>query len=95
VDLQVRARAFAALAAYWFVLVGSEPFVAMQESAGLEANGRAIGVDVSRLVPCVADRNHHCNKDLIVGQFSGRKVRADLNHGGESEPVFPFASEIA
>jgi len=54
----------------------------------IEADGKAIDVNVGHLVPWVTDWNGDGKKDLIVGQFDGGRIRLYLNQGTDSEPVF-------
>ncbi len=60
----------------------------LAEGYKIEAAGEAIDIQVGHLVPCVADWNGDGLKDLIVGQFTGGKIRLYLNKGSDSEPVF-------
>jgi hypothetical protein len=52
------------------------------------ADGEAIDVEIGHLVPCAMDWNADGKKDLVVGQFSGGKIRLYLNHGTDASPVF-------
>jgi hypothetical protein len=61
---------------------------AVKDGVRLEADGTAIDIDIGHLVPCATDWNADGKKDLIVGQFSGGKIRLYLNHGTDSAPVF-------
>jgi hypothetical protein len=54
----------------------------------LTADGKIIDVPVGHLVPCAMDWNADGNKDLVVGQFSGGRIRLYLNHGTDASPVF-------
>ncbi len=54
----------------------------------LQAGGEDIDIEVGHLVPCVVDWNNDGKKDLVVGQFSGGKIRLYLNEGTDSEPRF-------
>jgi hypothetical protein len=83
----MRPRLFVALAA-GFALLSPPGFAAFQEGVKLKADGQVIDVDIGHLVPCVTDWNADGKKDLIVGQFSGGKIRLYLNHGTDSAPVF-------
>ena len=76
------------LVASWLVLLSGTSFPAMREGILLKANGKVINVDVGHLVPCVTDWNNDGKKDLIVGQFSGGKIKLYLNHGTDSDPKF-------
>jgi len=51
-------------------------------------DGAPIDVEVGHLVPVVLDWNNDGKKDLLVGQFSGGKIRLYLNTGTDKEPVF-------
>ncbi len=61
---------------------------ALQEGVKLQADGKDIFVPVGHLVPSAVDFNGDGNKDLIVGQFSGGKIRLYLNRGTDDKPVF-------
>lgn len=56
------------------------------EGVKLEAGGQAIDVEVGHLVPCVVDWNGDGKRDLVVGQFSGGKIRLYLNEGTDRAP---------
>jgi hypothetical protein len=71
-----------------FALFCPTAFGAMKDGVRLEADGKAIDVDIGHLVPCVTDWNGDGKKDLIVGQFSGGRIRLYLNQGTDSKPVF-------
>jgi len=84
----MRSKGFTVLFAAWLLLLSSPAFSAMQEGVKLKANGKDIDVDIGHLVPYVTDWNNDGKKDLIVGQFSGGKIRLYLNHGKDNAPVF-------
>jgi hypothetical protein len=84
----MRTHALTALVTVWVGLLGSVAFAAFQEGVKLEAEGKPIDAEIGHLVPCVLDWNGDGNKDLIVGQFSGGKIRLYLNQGTDSAPVF-------
>ena len=67
----------------WSVATGE-----VQEGVRLKAGGEVIEVDIGHLVPCVTDWNGDGKKDLIVGQFSGGKIRVYLDQGTDSKPAF-------
>jgi hypothetical protein len=77
-----------ALVALGLSLLCSAAFGAVQEGVRLQAGGEVIDVDIGHLVPCATDWNGDGKKDLIVGQFSGGKIRLYLNQGTDSKPVF-------
>ncbi len=52
------------------------------------ADGKPIDVTVGHLVPCVVDWNDDGKKDLLVGQFSGGKIRLYLNTAKDEAPEF-------
>ena len=76
------------LVALGVVVLCSAAFGTVKEGVRLEAGGEAIDVDIGHLVPCVTDWNGDGKKDLIVGQFSGGKIRLYLNKGTDSTPAF-------
>lgn len=76
------------LVALCLVLLSCTSFAALEEGVRLKANGEIIDVNIGHLVPCVTDWNHDGKKDLVVGQFSGGKIRLYLNHGTDSTPEF-------
>ncbi|MFC1587070.1 hypothetical protein ACFL54_02065 [Planctomycetota bacterium] len=61
---------------------------ALQKGVLLQADGQAIDIKVGHLVPCVTDWNNDGKKDLVVGQFSGGKIRLYLNCGSDKQPKF-------
>lgn len=58
----------------------------LREGLKLEADGKTIDVEVGHLVPCALDWDGDGAKDLIVGQFSGGRIRLYLNQGTDAEP---------
>jgi hypothetical protein len=58
------------------------------EGVKVESEGKPISIEIGHLVPCVADWDGDGKKDLIVGQFSGGKVRLYLNKGSDEAPEF-------
>ena len=76
------------VAAFAFALLCSSAGAAMRNGVRLEAGGEVIDVEIGHLVPCVTDWNEDGRKDLVVGQFSGGRIRLYLNYGTDSEPVF-------
>lgn len=78
----------AALVTVTFGLALSAALAAFEEGVRLKASNEVIDVEIGHLVPCVSDWNSDGKKDLIVGQFSGGKIRLYLNHGTDKEPVF-------
>ena len=60
----------------------------LREGVRLEAAGETINVEIGHLVPCALDWNGDGAKDLIVGQFSGGRVRLYLNRGSDAGPKF-------
>ena len=58
----------------------------LREGVKLQADGKTIDVEVGHLVPCALDWNGDGAKDLIVGQFSGGRIRLYLNHASDAEP---------
>lgn len=78
----------AALVTMAFALALSAALAAFEQGVRLKTNNEAIDVEIGHLVPCVTDWNSDGKKDLIVGQFSGGKIRLYLNRGTDKEPVF-------
>ena len=76
------------IVASWLILLSGTSFPAMQAGVLLKAGGKIIDVDIGHLVPCVTDWNNDGKKDLVVGQFSGGKIRLYLNRGTDSDPEF-------
>ncbi len=74
--------------AAWLCALCSSGFGATMEGVKLEASGETINVEVGHLVPCVTDWNGDGKKDLLVGQFSGGKIRVYLNSGTDVDPTF-------
>ena len=54
----------------------------------LEAKGVPIEMQVGCASPCVVDWNEDGKKDLIIGQFSGGKIRYYENIGSKANPKF-------
>jgi hypothetical protein len=79
----------------WVAVFGTAPVWA-EEGLGpplaapvpLQADGKAISVDVGHAAPCVADWNGDGKPDLLVGQFGSGKLRIYLNEGTRAEPRF-------
>lgn len=88
VNKEMRIRGIAMLAAFVVVGLCASASAGLKEGVKLEADGEAIDVQVGHLVPLAMDWNDDGKKDLIVGQFSGGKIRLYLNHGTDSAPVF-------
>lgn len=78
----------ATLVTVTFGLALSAALAAFQEGVRLKANNEAIDVEIGHLVPCVTDWNSDGKKDLILGHFSGGKIRLYLNRGTDKEPIF-------
>lgn len=70
------------------VLLCGVSYAGFREGVKLEADGELIDVAVGHLVPCVTDWNDDGLKDMIVGQFSGGKIRLYLNQGSDDAPEF-------
>ncbi len=62
------------------------PPTSFLDGVKLEADGATIDIEVGHLVPYAVDWNADDKKDLILGQFSGGKVRLYLNQGTDGEP---------
>lgn len=75
-------------AALLLAVSSAEAFGAFEEGVRVQADGEIIDVAVGHLVPCFTDWNADGKRDLIVGQFSGGKIRLYLNQGTDKEPVF-------
>lgn len=60
---------------------------ALGPGSRIVAGEEPIDISVGHLVPCVADWNSDGNRDLIVGQFSGGKIRLYLNQGSNKKPL--------
>ncbi len=84
----MKIRVVTGLAACSLAALCCSAFSAMQEGVRLEADGKVIDVEIGHLVPCVTDWNEDGKRDLVVGQFSGGKIRLYLNQGTDSAPVF-------
>jgi len=59
----------------------------LREGVKLKADGGDIDVKIGHLVPAVMDWNGDGKKDLIVGQFSGGRIRVYLNRGTDKAPL--------
>jgi translation initiation factor RLI1 len=79
---------FLTLLVVLFAIFSLPSFAAMRKGVKLKANGKTIDINIGHLVPCVTDWNNDGKKDLIVGQFSGGKIRLYLNYGTDSNPEF-------
>ena len=87
-------KTLVAMAVGWLVLSSCPSFAGTKEGVKLKANGEPIDVRIGHLVPCVLDWNNDGKKDLIVGQFSGGKIRLYLNQGTDDEPQFKEFSTL-
>lgn len=54
----------------------------------LEADGKAIDVEIGHAAPAYVDFDGDGTKDLLVGQFGGGKLRIYKNHGTNEAPRF-------
>jgi hypothetical protein len=54
----------------------------------LTAGGRPINVEIGHAAPFCADIDGSGTKSLLVGQFSGGKLRIYRNQGSAQEPKF-------
>ena len=84
----MRMRIYALTLAAALGLLCAAASAALQDGVKLQADGKDIDVKIGHLVPSAVDFNGDGNKDLIVGQFSGGKIRLYLNQGTDSKPVF-------
>ena len=64
------------------------PAAGFEPGVKIVADGKPIDVTVGHLVPCVVDWNDDGKKDLLVGQFSGEKIRLYLNAAKDEAPEF-------
>ncbi len=75
----------------FFCLVLFQPggdLLDLAEGKLIEADGKAISVEIGHLAPCVVDWNNDGRKDLVVGQFKEGNIRLYLNEGSDAEPLF-------
>ena len=84
----MRLRLVTVMAVLALGVFGSTAIAGLKEGVKLEAGGKAINVDIGHAVPVALDWNSDGKKDLLVGQFSGGKIRLYLNHGIDSAPQF-------
>ncbi len=54
----------------------------------VEANGTPIELSIGHANPCMVDWDGDMLKDLLVGQYSGGKIRFYKNSGSNIAPVF-------
>lgn len=84
----MKTHVLTAVAVVGFLLLCSAAVGDLREGVRLEAGGEVIDVEIGHLVPCVTDWNGDGKKDLVVGQFSGGRIRLYLNRGTDSKPAF-------
>lgn len=87
-EVKMRRCALATLLVIGASVWGLAASAALEDGVKLAADGKVIDVDVGHLVPCSVDWNEDGRKDLIVGQFSGGRIRLYLNRGTDAEPAF-------
>lgn len=74
---------------FWTTMApGADPLPVLADPVQILADGKPIAAEIGHLSPCVIDINHDGKKDLLVGQFSGGRVRVYLNGGSDAEPKF-------
>ncbi|MCP4712582.1 MAG: hypothetical protein GY869_28490 [Planctomycetes bacterium] len=66
----------------------------LQEGVLLEADGKAIDIEVGHLVPVVVDWNEDGKKDLLIGQFKSGKISLYLNEGTDTNPKLKFTEHL-
>ena len=76
----------------WLSAQDAKPPSSLLEGVKLEANGETIAIKVGHLVPNAVDWNADGKNDLVLGQFSGGKVRLYLNQGTNGKPRLEDAS---
>lgn len=84
----MRTHLLIAWAGLFFALSCAGASGVFQDGVRLQADGEIIDVAVGHLVPCFSDWNADGKRDLIVGQFSGGKIRLYLNQGTDKDPAF-------
>ncbi len=84
----MRTKMTALAAVLNLVLLCGVSSAGFREGVKLEADDKPIDVEIGHLVPCVTDWNDDGLKDMIVGQFSGGKIRLYLNQGADNAPKF-------
>jgi hypothetical protein len=70
------------------IALAADPLPALADPVQIMADGKPIAADIGHLSPCVIDINHDGKKDLLVGQFSGGRLRVYLNQGSDADPKF-------
>lgn len=60
----------------------------LSEGQEILAGGKPIEIKAGHLVPCVADWNGDGKPDLVLGQYTGGRIRLYLNRGTDAEPFF-------
>jgi len=65
-----------------------EPWLDLYKGIRIQVGGVPITIEGGHPSPSVTDWNGDGNKDLLVGQQSGGKIRIYYNTGTDSDPVF-------
>ena len=72
---------------FMIVILASSQAPSFMAPEPLEADGSPIKATLGHGSPCVTDWDGDGVKDLLLGQFSGGKIRLYLNSGTNSAPV--------
>lgn len=69
--------------------LGGEIHRELKAPVRVEANGKPIDVGgIGYAAPFYADFDGDGVRDLLVGEFSGGKMRVFRNHGADEKPIF-------
>jgi hypothetical protein len=86
-DMNHRSRRIVMACAAWTAAAVAQG-AALEKPFCVEADGKAIDVEIGHAAPWLVDWDRDGTSDLLVGQFGGGKLRVYKNHGDARAPKF-------